>query len=272
MHTVTEREAKGVLQLREGAAKFSLTRHAPAPELAWMIKHYWIVKWDLRGQRPYPQVVLSHPNVNLVFEKNTTRVYGITKTSETRIIEGRGIVLGVKFRPGGFYPLWQKPVAELAGTSIPFRDVFGFEPDSLESDLLEQPEQDEEEMIRRTDRFFLSVAPARDEQVAWVDSIVDTILRERDIVKVDQLVRHAGVSKRTIQRLFSRYVGVSPKWVIQRYRLHEAALRVEQGEQPDWAKLSIDMGYYDQAHFIKDFKAIIGKSPEQYMREKQGAS
>ncbi|MDF2725313.1 MAG: AraC family transcriptional regulator, partial [Paenibacillus sp.] len=63
-----------------------------------------------------------------------------------------------------------------------------------------------------------------------------------------------------------RYVGVSPKWVIQRYRLHEAAEQMERGEVADWAKLSLELGYYDQAHLIKAFKAIVGKSPEQYSK------
>ncbi|MEF3305954.1 helix-turn-helix domain-containing protein [Paenibacillus sp. GYB003] len=264
MQPITGFEIRGILQKRESAEKYSLVRYPPAEDLAWFIKHYWIVAWDLRGQPAYPQVVLSHPNVNLVFEKGSTRIYGITKTSETRIIEGAGFVFGVKFKPGGFYPFWQKPVSGLAGGSVAFRDVFGIEAGPLESRLLAQ--RNEPAMIELADRFFRSVAPAKDEQVALVDEIVSTISRERDITKVDQLVGRFGIGKRTIQRLFSRYVGVSPKWVIQRYRLHEAAEQVERGDDPDWAKLSQDMGYYDQAHFIKDFKAIVGKSPEEYMK------
>ena len=71
------------------------------------------------------------------------------------------------------------------------------------------------------------------------------------------------MSPRTMQRLFRRYVGVSPKWVLQRYRLHEAAERIAAGEQ-DLARLGLDLGYFDQAHFIKDFKSLVGRSPAEY--------
>jgi AraC-like DNA-binding protein len=53
---------------------------------------------------------------------------------------------------------------------------------------------------------------------------------------------------------------------IQRYRLYEAAMQMEKGLIPDWAQLSVGLGYYDQAHFIKDFKAVLGRSLEEYIR------
>jgi AraC-like DNA-binding protein len=80
---------------------------------------------------------------------------------------------------------------------------------------------------------------------------------------VEELCAHAGYSKRTLQRLFREYVGVSPKWVLQRIRLHEAAERMAEGEG-DWPRLALDLGYFDQAHFIKAFKAVIGLTPADY--------
>ncbi len=66
--------------------------------------------------------------------------------------------------------------------------------------------------------------------------------------------------------MFNRYVGVSPKWVIRRYRLHEAADRLANGEAVDWPNIALDLGYFDQAHFVKDFKAIVGTPPAKYVR------
>ena len=80
---------------------------------------------------------------------------------------------------------------------------------------------------------------------------------------VEELGALAGYSKRTLQRLFREYVGVSPKWVLQRVRLHEAADRMADGER-DWPRLALELGYFDQAHFIKAFKAAIGRSPADY--------
>src|SRR6202044_2078162 len=76
----------------------------------------------------------------------------------------------------------------------------------------------------------------------------------------------AGLSERKLQRLFSDYVGVSPKWVMRRARLHEAALRVD-ADGPasvDWAALAADLGYADQAHLTRDFTATLGVPPTRY--------
>jgi AraC-like DNA-binding protein len=81
---------------------------------------------------------------------------------------------------------------------------------------------------------------------------------------VDELAARHAMSSRSLQRLFRRYVGVSPKWVLQRYRLHEAAERIAEGRDGDWAATALELGYFDQAHFIRDFKALIGASPAQY--------
>ncbi|MOA57975.1 DNA-binding transcriptional activator FeaR [compost metagenome] len=72
------------------------------------------------------------------------------------------------------------------------------------------------------------------------------------------------MNKRKLQRLFSQYVGVSPKWVLKLYRLQNAAEAMETGSERDWIKLSQDLGYYDQSHFIRDFKAMIGRTPDEY--------
>jgi AraC-like DNA-binding protein len=64
--------------------------------------------------------------------------------------------------------------------------------------------------------------------------------------------------------LFGDYVGVSPKWVMRRARLHEAALRADGGEPVDWAALAADLGYADQAHLTREFTATIGVPPSRY--------
>jgi AraC-like DNA-binding protein len=72
------------------------------------------------------------------------------------------------------------------------------------------------------------------------------------------------LSTRELQRRFSRYLGVGPKWVLQRYRLHEAAERIAAGGRGDWAGVAAELGYADQAHFIRDFRAVVGCPPGAY--------
>src|SRR5690606_22157944 len=89
-------------------------------------------------------------------------------------------------------------------------------------------------------------------------------MEDRAIIKVEQLGERAGTSVRQLQRLFRRYVGVSPKWVIKRFRLQEAAELIEQDPATTWTEIAMGLGYFDQAHFIKDFKAVLGQTPAEY--------
>jgi AraC-like DNA-binding protein len=243
-------------------------RYQPAPDLAYFVEHFWTVRWDLRGQAPYSQVILSYPNVNVSFEQDHNGkfagVYGIPKTAYTRHLQDEGVVLGIKFRPGGFYPFWKQPISLLTGRILDIREVWGEELHGLRDQILVQ--EDGERMVELAERFLRGLHPEQDENVEWINRIVRTVIDNREVTKVEDMVSRTGVSKRTLQRLFNRYVGVSPKWVIQRYRLQEAAELMEKGESPDWPILAQDMGYYDQAHFIKDFKAMIGRPPQEYIK------
>lgn len=125
----------------------------------------------------------------------------------------------------------------------------------------------EEEMVQLAEQFLLDRIPEQDDNVELINRIVQFTIDNRQITKVEDIVQEFDMNKRTLQRLFNRYVGVSPKWVIKRYRLQEVVELMEKGAVSNWPKLAQDMGYYDQAHFIKDFKAMIGKSPEEYVRE-----
>jgi len=74
------------------------------------------------------------------------------------------------------------------------------------------------------------------------------------------------MGKRSLQRLFSESIGISPKWAIRRYRLHELIEKFNSGGKLDWSQLALDLGYFDQAHLINDFKSIVGYSPTEYRK------
>jgi transcriptional regulator GlxA family with amidase domain len=88
---------------------------------------------------------------------------------------------------------------------------------------------------------------------------------DRALVRVDQVARRAGMSIRTLQRLFASYVGVSPKAVLARYRLQDAAAAIDAGEVVDLADLATSLGWFDQAHFSRDFRAVVGMPPSAYL-------
>jgi AraC-like DNA-binding protein len=93
---------------------------------------------------------------------------------------------------------------------------------------------------------------------------VARIQAEPHLTRVDALADAAGLGVRRLQRLFAEYVGLGPKRVIRRYRLHEVGERLAAGAEIDWVGLATELGYADQAHFIRDFTAMIGESPTRY--------
>lgn len=254
----------GILNPKAGEKRFRLSRYLPSHDLAFFVEHYWIVRWDLRGREPYLQETLPHPCVHLVIERGRSGVVGVMTGKFSYLLADEGRVFGVKFRPGAFHPFLKSRVSSLTNGAVGLRDAFGVEGGALEDAILSV--DDEGEMVELAEDFICERLPERDENVAAVNRIVDSIVADREITKVDDLASRVDMSKRSLQRLFSNYVGVSPKWVIRRYRLHEAADRLAGGEAFDWPNMALDLGYFDQAHFIKDFKAIVGVSPAEYAR------
>ena len=107
-------------------------------------------------------------------------------------------------------------------------------------------------------------------ELPLLPGIARRIAADRSINKVEQVAQEYKIGVRRLQRLFADYVGVSPKWVIQRYRLHEAAERIATTSEPNWAAFALDLGYADQAHFIRDFKKLVGVTPADYFASRRG--
>jgi len=254
--------ARGVLRPERTDGVFHHARRLPVPELAPFVAHFWSVAWDLRGHEPRVQETLPHPAVHIVFESGDTKVGGVAKGKFSRRLEGQGRVFGIKFQPAGFHPFLGEPVSTLTDTSMTLGELFGPPGQVLEDAVLAA--EDDAVRIELAEAFLLGCHPEVDPRIGLLNEIVGGIARDREITRVEHISERSGLGTRTLQRLFGRYVGVSPKWVIQRYRLHEALARVDLGEVVDWAALALDLGYFDQAHFINDFKALVGRAPAEY--------
>jgi AraC-like DNA-binding protein len=261
----SEREpewTRGILNPAAEGQRFTLSRLAPSAAVSALVDRYWCVRWAFDAGDSYLTETLPYPCVNVVFERGATTVNGIFTRRWSRTLVGQGRVFGVKFQPGAFAAFYQRPIHQLTDRVLPIAEVFGSEGSELERALL--AEQEDKQRARVFERFLMARLPAPDAERERIRQVVDLALATPSLRRVDELARAAAIPKRTLQRLFRRYLGVTPKWMLCRFRIQEAAQRVVAGDAVDWAALAAALGYFDQAHFASDFKAQIGKTPSEY--------
>lgn len=270
------RDTRGILGARELFARVRFRRREPAARLRPFLEHYWLVDWDLT--EPYATHVVPHPSVNLVFQRCGEEpawgeVAGIGLELFTRRLEGRGRVCGVQFRPGGFRPFApRRPASYWTGRHVPLAEAYpdlggapgpGGDPAAAAA-AVTAPDGDDG-LVAALDAFLLGLDPRPSPGATRAMALVERVRTDRSILRVDRLAASEGVSVRSLQRLFTSYVGVGPKWVILRYRVHEALERAEShGRALDWARLAAELGYSDQAHLSREFTATVGVPPATY--------
>ncbi|MEV8393897.1 MULTISPECIES: helix-turn-helix domain-containing protein [unclassified Streptomyces] len=272
------RDTRGIVDAPGLFARVRFRRREPAPALRPYLEHYWLIDWDL--EHPYTSYVVPHPSVNVVFQRlgpgpdspAFAEVAGVGLELFAQKLAGRGRVCGVQFRPGGFRPFApRRPVSEWTGRRVPIADVMPATDADIAAVL---GPAGEDARVAALDTYLLGVGPHPDPRTAQAMALADRIRTDRTIRRVARLAEAEGVSVRSLQRLFAAYVGVGPKWVILRYRIHEALERAESetrtgsgtGPEVDWPELAAELGYSDQAHLVRDFTATVGVPPTAYAR------
>ena len=273
-----ERDSRGILgpwQLRQ---RVTLTRYPSSPALEGLVDRFWAVRWGLPDGVLHEQQVLTHPGVNLSVGHPDSRLRpggpvearcaGVARRLTTRALAGAGWTVAAMTTPGGFGAFTDTPVSRFTDRVVPWAEALGGDEAAFVRQVDDAGDEaarvavvaDALEAARRPDR----IADAR--RVAGLARRAET---DRSIRRLDELCEAAGVGPRTLQRLFLRYAGVSPTWVVRRYRLLEAAEAVRDGQQVSWADVAVELGYADQAHLIREFHAATGRTPAAYARSQR---
>lgn len=265
-----------LLVAHPGPPRFNHVKCPPSSALSPFVDHYWLTRWDRRGVPARSAASLLDPCIHLHVQDGRAQVMGLVRGTFRMRIEGVGCVVGVKFRPGGFYPFVKRPVVEWTDRVVPAEDVFDQArgPGSAwATDLSGAAAECRGDaaahaaiITTHLDAFLGARLPARDTAAELVADLVALIATSADLRRVTDLVNASGRSERTLHRLFARYIGASPAWVIRRYRLHAAAERLTACPPADVRAVAWELGYADQAHFIRDFRATIGVTPGAYVR------
>lgn len=255
---------KGIVDPQAAARRIRLATYPPAAALAPFVDYFWVVEWDRRGCAPETQRVLPYPNAHLVFDLGRTAIHGVVRGAFERPLSGAGKVLGVRFAPGGLRPFITQPLSTFTDTTIAADALLGMPAAQAEARVL--GESDDLAMVAQVQALLLARLPQVDDAALLAARLTAAAAAHNGPASVAQLCENMAIGERKLQRLFANYVGVPPKWVIQRYRLQEAIWRLAQPDAPDLASLAHALGFFDQAHFSRSFAELVGSTPFDYRR------
>jgi len=175
----------------------------------------------------------------------------INSTSESRVI-------GIHFKPGGIHPFLKERIDEIHNTHLPLHALWGSRISGLRDELLDSlvPEK----MFRVLERRLLSLAMKDLER----HPAVQYVLSNLHGCQIAEIIEQIGISHRRLNQLFRKEVGMTPKRLSRIYRFQEVLRNIHSGENRSWTHIAVDCGYYDQAHFIKDFQSFSGLNPGDY--------
>jgi AraC-like DNA-binding protein len=236
--------------------------------LAALVQRFWIPVWSVPPGRESVQRVLQYPSCLLVVSPDYARFYGVVPGLSTTTLAGDGWAAGVMLTPAAGALVAGGPVAAFTDRHVDVGEVLGGDgtrlTDGVRAAMAGDPSSPAahaaamavyEDVLAR----FLPV----DEEGRLVDRVVALVETRPDLTRVDQLCAETGLSERALQRLVHRRLGLTPKWLVQRRRLQEAAGRLRE-RTATVAEVAAALGYADQPHLTRDFARVTGMTPGEF--------
>jgi AraC-like DNA-binding protein len=302
-----EVDARGILHPTQLQRVVALNRYPAGEVLAGLVEWFWGVTWSLPPGVTYTQQLLTHPGGNLSVGHGEAGpdgepappeavLYGVATRLSSRRLAGSGWTVAALTLPGGLGALAPGPVVRLTDRTRPLGrpaipcldaarlldeivcagakriDTERIDTERIDAERDPQDAEPDRVAVLR-DRLAAVVAaadPARVAAAREVARVAGLAEADRGIRRVEQLATAAGVTPRTLQRMFAEHAGVSPTWVLRRYRLLEAAEAARQASGMTWAELAADLGYSDQAHLVREFRTHLGTTPAAYAARQTG--
>ncbi|WP_439532670.1 helix-turn-helix domain-containing protein [Polymorphobacter sp.] len=252
----------------------SIRYFAPAPALRPYISSYYSFRCSrpllddlMRAELPQIRFVLqgrgsNHYGDGSIVGGLQTLLQGPTSCPVHFVAEGPLHVFGIGLLPQGWATLIEEPADRLADTAIDLAALLGRAADDLYEALILAG--DDAMRVAITDGFLLARLSV-DAAPTWFTRLADDWLLASPAPQVDTLVKASGMSQRTVERMCQRLYGAGPKLLARKYRALGAAVRLGTGEAADWTETS--EGFYDQAHFIREFKHFVGLTPSHFLDE-----
>jgi AraC-like DNA-binding protein len=258
----------------------------PSAPLAPYIKRYWAIENTLDMNEkcvqriiptgltelllyftPRPQVLnndryLSH-NVALYGHHND--FYDIELVEELS-------VFSIMFEPQGLMQFFKFPLHEICNLNVPLQYINGQTGRDLEEKMGEATTFQQRVNIVETYLWNLLKPNLADYEFRRINHIVELIKKSHGNTNINQMTSEACLSRKQLERVFANYIGISPKQYLKIIRFQFALFQKQQNVDLNMTELSYDSGYFDQSHFINDFKSLSGLTPKQYFTENEACS
>ncbi|WP_336027142.1 helix-turn-helix domain-containing protein [Geodermatophilus sp. FMUSA9-8] len=243
-------------------------RYEAEGPLAALVQRFWIPVWSVPPGQESVQRVLQYPCCLLVVAPGYARFHGVVQGLSTTTLAGDGWAAGVMLTPAAGALVAGGPVSAFTDRHVDVGEVLGDDGARLTAAVRSamagdpsSPGAHAAAMAAYTDVLarFLPV----DDEGRLVDRVVALVESRPDLTRVDQLCAETGLSERALQRLCSRRLGLTPKWLVQRRRLQEAAGRLRE-RTTTVAEVAAALGYADQPHLTRDFARVTGMTPGEF--------
>ena len=240
--------------------------YQPAAELSQYVECFWIhetaaPQW---GHRVLPDgcsdILFTRPT-----EGRPELLLVGTMTHAGLFDLPQGSFLGVRFRPGMSVYFAPVPGPETVDQRWPLQDVWGAKALQLSERLGESSSIEAGVAVIESQlRAQLNAHPENRRAFSPTQRVLHWAEQERGLVRVDELAHQAGLSARQFRRLCLELTGLTPKQLCRSIRFRHAAVQAQFARRGEWSQVALDCGYYDQAHFINDFRALSGLTPGEY--------
>ena len=228
---------------------------ASGPRLAAHVECFWA-----RRKSPEPARVLPDTCLDIVFSREIG-LHLVGSMTRALVIENpTASFVGARLRAGAARALLGFPIHHLCDRTIALDDLRRNPVLALKQRLLNA--RSTHEAIRILRSVFTPV-----DRLSPVQKAIGNLAANGGSVRLDDMARATGLGLRQFRRRCIEETGLSPKHLARIGRFRRACSHMNQRTEIDWADLALEFGYYDQAHFINEFRALSGLTPAAYQRE-----
>lgn len=246
-------------------------RRAPAPWLRGSVANYYGFRERAaapvrrrEGPGSHVVIVISFGREWLIDgERHTSFAAGLHRQQVTTEHQSESYGMHIELAPPAAWSLFRVPLSTLSQRIVELEEVFGRP--NLPERLYEAGGW--EQRFGLLDRLLsarLAAATAPSDGVVWAwRRLVET----HGLVRIGRLAEELGWSRKRIVTRFREQVGLPPKAVARLLRFERAQQLLDGQAPPDWARIAVEAGYYDQSHLINDFRAVTGRTPETFFQD-----